>query len=82
MCYVPRCENCFDAAIEATAEFTRHRNLVRRPAARDMQTQAQTTYTSLRGVTNPRFILTIPQFGCYTANGTSMLPVIHQDRAL
>jgi hypothetical protein len=56
--------------------------LARRPAARDMQTQSQTTYTSLRGVTNPRFSLTIPQFGCYTANGSNVLPVIHHDFSL
>ena len=81
-CYVPRCENCFAAAIEATAQFTRRQHLARCPPARDMQTQSQTTYTSLRGVANPRFSLTIPQFGCYTANGSTVLPVIHHDCSL
>jgi hypothetical protein len=79
LCYIPRCEICNDAELERHVTFSM--NSVRRPTARDVQTQAQTTYTALRGSGNPRFTLTAPQFGCYTADGTSLWPVIHQESA-
>ena len=80
-CHVVRCESCYDIEMTRNVNdyideaITRDRLLqflARAANLRSVQTQSQTTYTSVRGVATPRFALTSPRFGCYSDTGLQM----------